>query len=58
MAEILRWCGVTASHYREKSPKRKARPIHARFQNSILTGNEPANGFTLSGHSVSVNSLH
>jgi hypothetical protein len=32
MAEILRWCGVTASYYREKSPKRKARPIHARFQ--------------------------
>ena len=32
MAEILRWCGVTASHYREKTPKRKARPIHVRFQ--------------------------
>jgi hypothetical protein len=35
MAEILRWCGVTASHYREKTPKRKARPISTRFPDRL-----------------------
>jgi hypothetical protein len=29
MAEILHCSDVTASHYKEKAPKRKARPIHA-----------------------------
>jgi hypothetical protein len=42
MAEILRWCGVTASHYRRKTPKRKARTIQDRSGRQT-----PSNGLTV-----------